>query len=404
MLEQPKSAEDAPASGKDRLSWLLSASAFLVVLSFFLPYTVEKMTFAFMRGKQRALYETAGDKLQNVVLKDLSQAYQLVANRVEPSVVHINITSALADSRLSPDGTGWQHPPTGQGSGVIVDPNGYVVTNAHVLLAADRIRVRLSDGRSMPATIVGTDLATDMAVLKISASGLIAAEWGDSDQLEVGALVWAIGSPLGLEKSVTFGILSGKHRSFTAEPGNGMISVTGTTGVSPYHDFLQTDAAVNPGNSGGPLVDSRGKVIGINTAIVGETYQGISLAIPSSIARPVYERIVRDGRVTRGWLGVFPRDIVAEEAESLGLSKPEGALVVRVQSNSDGSPSPAQIAGIVPNDVIIRWDRQPVTNRTDLFSRVAMTEIGATVDVVIVRDTKTLTVQVTVVDRPPGSS
>ena len=120
--EQPKSAADASAAGRDRLGWLLSASAFLVLLSFFLPYTVEKMTFAFMRGKQRALYETAGEKLQNVVLKDLSQAYQLVANRVEPSVVHINVTAAFADSALPPDGTLWQHPPTGQGSGVIVDP------------------------------------------------------------------------------------------------------------------------------------------------------------------------------------------------------------------------------------------------------------------------------------------
>ena len=173
-----------------------------------------------------------------------------------------------------------------------------------------------------------------MAVLKSRHGGLIAAEWGDSDELEVGALVWAIGSPLGLEQSVTFGIFSGKHRSFTAEPGNGMNSVTGTTGASPYHDFLQTDAAVNPGNSGGPLVDSRGKVIGINTAIVGETYQGISLAIPSSIARPIYERIVRDGRVARGWLGVYPRDVVAEEIESLGLSKPEGALVTEVRAES----------------------------------------------------------------------
>ncbi len=346
MSERPRSARDAPASGKDRLGWLLSASAFLVLLSFFLPYTVEKMTFAFMRGKQRALYETAGEKLQNVALNDLSQAYQLVANRVEPSVVHINITAAFADSVLPPDGTGWQHPPTGQGSGVIVDPGGYIVTNAHVLWGASHIRVRLSDGRTMAATIVGIDRATDMAVLKISAEGLIAAEWGDSDELEVGALLWAIGSPLGLEQSVTFGILSGKHRSFTAEPGNGMISVTGTTGNSPYHDFLQTDAAVNPGNSGGPLVDSRGKVIGINTAIVGETYQGISLAIPSSIARPIYERIVRDGRVTRGWLGVSPRDIVAEEAESLGLSKPEGALVLEVKPNPDGSPSPRRSPGL----------------------------------------------------------
>ena len=401
--EQPKAA-DASAAGRDRLGWLLSASAFLMLLSFFLPYTVEKMTFAFMRGKQRALYETAGEKLQNVVLKDLSQAYQLVANRVEPSVVHINVTAAFADSALPPDSTFRQHPPTGQGSGVIVDPEGYIVTNAHVLLGASRIRVRLSDGRSLPATIVGTDRATDMAVLRISAGSLIAAEWGDSDELEVGALVWAIGSPLGLEQSVTFGILSGKHRSFNSEPINGMLNVTGTTGSSPYHDFLQTDAAVNPGNSGGPLVDSRGKVIGINTAIVGDTYQGISLAIPSSIARPVYERIVRDGRVTARLAGSLSSRCHRRRSRELGFSQARRALVVEVRPNPDGSPSPAQVAGIVPNDVIIRWDNKPIANRTDLFSHVAMTEVGTTVDAVIVRDAKTLTVQVTVVDRPPGSS
>ncbi len=399
---QPADAagQDCAASGRDRLGWLLSASAFLVILSFFLPYTVEKMTYAFTRGKQRALYETAGEKLQQVGLNDLSQAYQLVANRVEPSVVHINITTTRANRVRMPDTNGWRHAPTGQGSGVIVDPDGYIVTNAHVLWDAHQIRVRLSDGRTMPATVVGTDRATDMAVLKIPATGLIAAEWGNSDELEVGALVWAIGSPLGLEKSVTFGILSAKHRSFSAESVQGSISITGTAGQSPYHDFLQTDAAVNPGNSGGPLIDSRGKVVGINTAIVGEAYQGISLAIPSSIARPIYERIVRDGRVARSWLGVQPRDVTAEEAQSLGLSKAEGALIVQVSPQADGRASPAQLAGIRPKDVIIRWDNHPVTNRTDLFTRVALTEVGATVDVVVVRDGTPRTLQVTVIEQP----
>jgi S1-C subfamily serine protease len=395
-----KSAMPTP---KDRLAWLLSASAFLLLLTIFLPYTVEKMTYAFTRGKQRALYETAGDKLQNVGLIDLSKAYQLVAHRVEPSVVHINVTSISADAASSFEGTPWQHPSTGQGSGIIVDPTGYIVTNAHVILGANRIDVRLSDGRSLPATIVGTDLVTDMAVLKVATGNLIAAAWGDSDELEVGALVWAVGSPMGLQQSVTFGILSGKHRSFLAEPSNGMVNMSGMSGGSPYQDFLQTDAAVNPGNSGGPLVDSRGRVVGVNTAIVGETYQGISLAIPSSIARPIFERIIRDGRVTRGWLGVQPRDVTADEAESLGLSKPEGALVQTVSSHPDGSPSPAQRAGLQPNDVIIQWDNKPVSSRTELFSRVAMAEIGTAVEVVIVRDKQRVTLRVTVVDRPIGT-
>ncbi len=394
---------ESPApTPRDRLAWLFSASTFLLLLTFFLPYTVEKMTYAFTRGKQRAMYETAGDKLQHVVLNDLSKAYQLVAHRVEPSVVHINVTSVSAENATSLEGAGWRHPTTGQGSGIIVNLAGHIVTNAHVILGAARIDVRLSDGRLLPATIVGTDRVTDMAVLQINASELIAAEWGDSDELEVGALVWAVGSPMGLQQSVTFGILSGKHRSFRAAPGRGVMNMLGISGDSPYHDFLQTDAAVNPGNSGGPLVDSRGRVIGVNTAIIGENYQGISLAIPSSIARPVYERIIRDGRVTRGWLGVQPRDVAVEEAESLGLARPEGALVESVSAHPDGSPSPAQRAGIQPRDVIIQWDNKPISSRTELFSRVAMTEIGSPVEIVVVRDKQRITLRVTVVDRPIG--
>ncbi|MCU0961852.1 MAG: trypsin-like peptidase domain-containing protein [Pirellulaceae bacterium] len=382
---------------KDRVAWLMSATSLLLLLSIFLPYMVEKMTFAFTRGKQRALYELAGEKLQNVGLQDLSLAYQMIAHRVEPSVVHISVVAVPGASDLASGETPWPHPSAGQGSGIIVDPEGYIVTNAHVLFQASQIRVRLSDGRSVPATVVGTDRETDMAVLRVSAGDLIAAQWGDSDEIEVGALVWAVGSPLGLQRSVTFGILSGKHRSFTSEPTNGRLSLSGLANGSPYHDFLQTDAAVNPGNSGGPLVDARGRVIGVNTAIIGETYQGISLAIPSSIARPVYERIVRDGRVVRGWLGVLPRDLAHDEAASLGLDNATGALIMEVRPDS-----PAQRAGLLPNDVIIRWDDKPVNSRTDLFSRVALTEVGVPVNVVIVRDGATLTLQVTVVARPFG--
>lgn len=395
----PASLSDA-VTAKDRWTWLLSASAFLVLLTYLLPFTIEKMTYAFTRGKQRALYETAGEKLQNVALTDLSRAYQLVANRVEPSVVHINVTAASAEEGgLSAD-LPWQHPATGQGSGVIVDTDGHIVTNAHVVVGASRIEARLSDRRTFPATVIGIDRLTDMAVLKIAASDLMAAEWGDSDELEVGALVWAVGSPLGLEQSVTFGILSGKHRSFQPELRSGGPQLMGVANSSPYHDFLQTDAAVNPGNSGGPLVDSRGRVVGINTAIVGETYQGISLAIPSAIARQIYERIRRDGRVARAWLGVQPRDVTPEEATALGLSKPTGALVTQVSPQPDGSPSPAAQAGMQMDDLILKWDNKPVTSRTDLFSRVAMTEIGRPVDVVVLRAGKEITLRVTVVDRP----
>lgn len=390
------------ASTGDRFTWLLSSAGFLVLLSFFLPYTVEKMTYAVARGKQRALYETAGDQLREVGLHDLSKAYQLVANRVGPSVVHINVTSSeVAEAVGLLAGPQWQHPATGQGSGVIVDAEGYVVTNEHVVRGSSRIRVRLSDGRTVAATIVGTDRPTDMAVLKLSADQLIAAEWGDSNQLELGALVWALGSPLGLQQSVTFGILSGKHRSFRAEPGEGGLGRRALGTESPYHDFLQTDAAVNPGNSGGPLIDAQGKIVGINTAIVGESYQGISFAIPSSVARPIYERIRREGRVTRGWLGVDPQDLTVEMSQRLGLEKPEGALVTRVVPNVDGTPSPAQRAGLRTEDVIVSWDGQPVRSRTELFSHVALTPVGTTVEVGVIRQGERVTLRVTVVERIP---
>ena len=314
-------------TGRDRFTWLLTSFAFLLLLSFFLPYTVERITYAIARGRERARYETAGEKLKNVALKDLSDAYQLVANRVAPSVVHIMVVSAGRTKETTiPGFSQWQHPATSQGSGVIVDDTGFVVTNAHVIEGYRQIRVKLNDGRTFSASVVGVDRLTDMAVLQISADRLIAAQWGDSDDLEVGALVWALGSPLGLQHSITFGILSGKNRSFTTGDRNGILDAQGITSSSPYHNFLQTDAAVNPGNSGGPLVDSQGRIVGINTAIVGEAYQGISFAIPSSVARPIYERIRSEGHVTRGWLGVDPQDITPELAQRLSLSNTQGAF------------------------------------------------------------------------------
>ncbi len=390
--------------GRDRNAWLLTSFAFLLLLSFFLPYTVEKMTYAIARGRERARYETAGEKLKNVVLKDLSDAYQLVANRVGPSVVHIMVTSAAVDSASQLRGySRWQHPSTSQGSGVIVDEEGFIVTNAHVIEGYSRIHVKLSDGRTLPASVVGVDRLTDMAVVNISADQLIAAQWGDSDDLEVGALVWALGSPLGLQHSVTFGILSGKNRSFSTAARNGILDSQGIASDSPYHNFLQTDAAVNPGNSGGPLVDSQGRIVGINTAIVGEAYQGISFSIPSSVARPIYERIRLEGHVTRGWLGVDPQDISPELAQRLGLLSTDGALVGRVVPDLDNVNSPAQRAGIVAGDVIVRWDGTPVRSRTDLFSLVALTRVGETIEVVVLRDGAEQTLSVTVTQRPVGT-
>jgi len=234
-------------------------------------------------------------------------------------------------------------------------------------------------------TNVGYDALTDLAVLKVRADELQAAEWGNSDELRTGSLVWAVGSPFGLEQTVTQGILSGVNRAEKA----------GTA----YQNFLQTDAAVNPGNSGGPLVDVQGRVIGINTAIVGQTYRGISFAIPSSIARQVYDRILQDGHVARGWLGVAMEEMTRERADQLGLSKKEGVYVIAVVNN-ESTPSPAQKAGIREGDVVVRWNDIKINNRTTLSRAVAGSEIGADVTIEIIRAGERMKLEVTVGERP----
>jgi serine protease Do len=377
------------------LPWVVSLFVFLLMLTFFLPYTVEKMTYAVARGRQRAAYDTAGDNLKDLALSDLSKACQLVARRVGPSVVHIDVAPVSIDDLSGyPHRSLRQHPTTGQGSGVVMDPDGYIVTNEHVVRGAREIRVKLSDGQVVQAEIVGVDRPTDVAVLKVDESNLMAAEWGDSDALDVGALVWALGSPFGLEHSVTFGILSAKHRSGIRSGDLPLESIE-----TPYQDFLQTDAAVNPGNSGGPLVNSKGLVVGINTAIVGESYQGISFSVPSSVAKQIYERIREEGRVRRAWLGVKPREITPELAVELGLPDRKGAYVIEVPPTISGQPSPAQEAGIQAGDVIRRWDNQPVESRADLFALVAMTKIGSTVEVEVLRSGESLKLPVTVSER-----
>jgi serine protease Do len=273
----------------------------------------------------------------------------------------------------------------GQGSGVIIDPEGYIVTNYHVVLGAREIQVSLSDGRVVSARIVGVDTLTDLAVLKIDSDKLIAAEWGNSDDLRVGALVWAVGSPFGLERTITFGILSAKHRS-------GMAGEV-------YQDFLQTDAAVNPGNSGGPLVDAHGRVIGINTAILGDSYQGVSFAIPSSVAKNVYQRLKTSGQVARGWLGVQLREVDEEDILRYGLSDMKGAFVARVVDEPD-VPCPARDAGIQVRDVVIDWNGTPITKPAELIRLVAMTDAGTTATVVVLRGGRRISLQVLVAKRP----
>jgi len=265
------------------------------------------------------------------------------------------------------------------GSGFIIDDAGIVVTNFHVIENAEEITVTLADETSFTATVLGQDQKTDIAVLKIDPGDvdLTAVPFGDSDSLRVGDWVLAIGNPFGLGGTVTAGIVSARGRDI----GNG-----------PYDDFIQTDASINRGNSGGPLFNTDGEVIGINTAIFSQTggSVGIGFAISSNLAKRVTSQLAEFGTTRRGWLGVFIQEITPDIAESLGLDVAAGALVSTVNENS-----PAQAAGLEPGDVIVSFDGKMIDKMRDLPRIVAETEIGATVPVKVIRNGKSMEVQVT---------
>lgn len=257
------------------------------------------------------------------------------------------------------------------GSGFIVDKRGYIVTNNHVVENADKIKVKLKNGKEYEAEIVGRDSKTDIALVKVKKlHGVEVARLGDSDSLEVGEWVVAIGSPFGLEHTVTAGIVSAKGR---------------VIGSGPYDDFIQTDASINPGNSGGPLVNMRGQVVGINTAIVSRSggNVGIGFAIPINMARGIIEQLETSGSVTRGWLGVSIQDLSPELAQYYGLNKTKGALVGEVFKGD-----PADKAGIKPKDVIISVDGKDIDNSRDLSRIIAAVPVGKKVDVTVLRNGK----------------
>jgi serine protease Do len=376
--------ETSAQAATRRLTWLFGGLAAVLLLRFLVPYLAEQVQYAITRGKQRAEMEAAEKGLSSLQLSHLSKAYQYISQLVAPSVVNINVLNGTI-TEPQDDLSALFAPPSrqaqGQGSGVIVESDGYILTNSHVVRGATEIQVGLLDGRVLRATVVGNDSLTDLALLKVDANELIAVKWGDSNEIDTGALVWAVGSPFGLQQSITAGILSGKNR-----PGNA---------GAAYYEFLQTDAAVNPGNSGGPLVDAQGRVVGINTAIVGDVFQGISFAIPSNEARHVYEQLRTKGRVERGWLGVALRDVDASTAKQFAFPGTQGALVQGVTRNS-----PAAVAGLQTGDIIMRWNGQEVRDGTILSRLVARTKVGSTVEVVVWRHARQMTINVNIIERP----
>jgi serine protease Do len=275
------------------------------------------------------------------------------------------------------------------GSGVIVRPDGYVVTNAHVVKNADEIVIKLHDERELKAKVVGIDEKTDIALLHAEgASGLPVATLGNSDRLQVGEWVVAIGNPFGLSETVTAGIVSAKGRSI---------------GAGPYDDFIQTDASINPGNSGGPLLDLEGRVVGINSAIFSQSGGniGIGFAIPIDLVKHVVEQLSEHGKVVRGWLGVVIQDVTPDLARSFDLERPEGALVS--EAMADG---PAAHAGIERGDVIVEYNGTKIDHLHGLPSLVADTPVGKKVEVVVLRGGKKKTFDVTVGEMPaePGEA
>jgi serine protease Do len=269
-------------------------------------------------------------------------------------------------------------PMRGLGSGFIIDAGGYVVTNHHVVDSAKSIEVTLSDGRKLPAKLVGSDPETDIALLKVEATGLPTIPLGSSAALRVAEPVMAMGNPFGLDHTVTVGIISGTGR---------------VIGAGRYDDFLQTDAAINPGNSGGPIINTRGEAVGIASAIASRSggFQGVGFAIPIDLAKPVVQQLRTAGRVTRGWLGVSIQPVTPELAKSFSLTETKGALVASV---ADGSP--AEKAGLKAGDVIVRYDGKVVDGPRMLPALVANTEIGKTVELAVVRDGSLRPLKVTV--------
>jgi serine protease Do len=271
----------------------------------------------------------------------------------------------------------------GQGSGVIVDANGLIITNNHVVNKADEIKVFLSDKREFKAKLIGTDTKTDVAVVKIEATGLPVIPWADSDQLEVGEFVLAVGNPFGLTQTVTMGIVSAVGRA--------------SMGIAEYEDFIQTDAAINPGNSGGALVNVRGELVGINTAIFSQSggNMGIGFAVPSNLARSMMDQLVRTGKVVRGWLGVSIQDLTPELATQFGIGDTKGVLVSDIMDDS-----PAKKAGVERADVIVEFDGKPMDSPTHLRNAVAQTPIGKKVSLKVIRDKKPKTLDVTIAEQP----
>jgi serine protease Do len=362
--------------------------------------TYEIVKPAYAKGAAVSPSATPLDDNSIGALLSLDQAMETLAARVTPAVVNVAVTSRaksqMTDDQVQqfeqqlPPGLApfFNHPQRPQqqiehgiGSGVLISPDGYIVTNNHVVDGAVDISVTLKDRRIMHAKLIGTDPLTDLAVIKVDGNNLPNAPWGNSTELRPGQTVLAFGNPFGFRFTVTRGIVSGLNRpnpfsQNRRSPGS----------------FIQTDAAINPGNSGGPLVDARGEVIGINTFLVSssDSFSGMGFAIPSQIVRPTVETIIRDGKVRHGYMGIGISDVTPENAKFFHVENNEGAVVSQVE---DGSP--AAKAGLKVGDVIVELDGQKISDASQLQIEVGQKQPGTSIKLEVMRDGKSVNVPIT---------
>jgi serine protease Do len=361
---------------------------FLMVLAFLslaaalvygVPYAAEQTGYAWETGRARAASQALEKLSKKGIVSESSALFRMATTAVAPAVVNVGTRHAVVGRMGGRDQ--WD-----LGSGVVIDKDkGFIVTNHHVVKEADDIFVKIGQGAEMPAQIVGTDPQTDLAVIQVQGPLRYAAEWGDSNKLEVGDWVLAIGSPFALDRTVTAGIVSATGRR------NLRISSDGS-----YEEFIQTDAAINPGNSGGPLVDLSGKVVGINTAIISDSgrYEGIGLAIASDMARKVVNQLIHSGHAVRGYIGVLMAPLDAARARKLGLADSQGILIDNLDLEG-----PAAKAGLKPGDVLVQLENTAIEDMEGFRNRVASLPVGTSVPITYVRDGERATVAVTIAEK-----
>lgn len=385
--------------------------AFLSGLIFASSFDLTQASFAQQARPVNRTVETPATPAATATMADLSSAFTSIAERVTPAVVSIQAERSQSESReqqrrpnrqpsiedfLRQFGDPQQvQPRQASGTGFIVRPDGYILTNNHVVAGFDRVQVTLTDRRTFPARVVGRDETTDVAVVKIDAKNLPTVPLGDDNEARIGEWVVAIGNPLGLDFTVTSGIISAK--------GRGSQDVRVNSNQWAITDFIQTDAAINPGNSGGPLVNIRGEVIGINTAIASQTgfYAGYGFAIPVTLAKEVMEDIIEHGRVRRAMLGIQIRDITAEDAAVAGLDKIAGVLVQPYSPENQNGP--AARAGIEAGDVIVKADGREADRVSTLQRIIRSHEPGQTVTIEAMRYGQRKTFSVRLAEVPADS-